>query len=213
MWDMQLVYIADYWELMEAKFEELIEGFITGKVGISESFISEQLSASLFENLMALKNDGHMATAGIGNALAKTNTVNIRTDRTSWLEAGTKNSAELEFLEIIERFIAYLNQTCYTGLNASEFHYALYEEGSFYGRHKDQFRNNNNRKYSMISYLNENWVESNGGQLVIHHEERSAQSILPMNCRTVFFQSEILEHEVLKANRSRMSVTGWLKRI
>ena len=154
-----------------------------------------------------------MATAGIGNALAKTNTVSVRTDRTSWLEAGTKNSAELEFLEIIERFIAYLNQTCYTGLNASEFHYALYEEGSFYGRHKDQFRNNNNRKYSMISYLNENWVESNGGQLVIHHEERIAQSILPLNCRTVFFQSEILEHEVLKANRSRMSVTGWLKRI
>jgi SM-20-related protein len=89
----------------------------------------------------------------------------------------------------------------------------LYEEGSFYGKHKDQFRNNSNRKYSMISYLNDNWDEGNGGQLIIHHEDREAQKILPVNGKTVFFQSDVLEHEVVKANRSRMSVTGWLKRV
>ena len=198
---------------MEAKFEELVEGFITGKIGISELFMTEQLSASLAGNLIGLKNDGLMATAGIGTAHSKTETLNIRTDRTSWLDAGTKNMAEMEFLDIIERFMAYLNQTCYTGLNACEFHYALYEEGTFYGRHKDQFRNNNNRKFSMISYLNNDWTERNGGQLMIHHDNKAAQSILPTNCKTVFFQSDILEHEVVKANRPRMSVTGWLKRI
>jgi len=198
---------------MEAKFEELIEGFITGKIGISELFMTEQLSASLLGNLMRLKDDGLMATAGIGNAHTKTDTLSIRSDRTSWLDAGTKNMAEMEFLDIIERFMAHLNRTCYTGLNACEFHYALYEEGTFYGRHKDQFGNDSNRKYSMISYLNDNWIESNGGQLIIHHEDKAAQSILPTNCKTVFFQSDILEHEVVKAYRPRMSVTGWLKRV
>jgi len=198
---------------MEAKFEELVEGFITGKVGISESFMTEQLSASLLLNLMNLDDSGLMATAGIGNAHTKTDTLSIRTDRTSWLDAATKNAAEMEFLEIIERFIAHLNDTCYTVLNACEFHYALYEEGSFYGRHKDQFRNNNSRKFSMISYLNTNWIESNGGQLIIHHETGTAQHILPQNLKTVFFQSDVLEHEVAKANRPRMSVTGWLKRV
>jgi SM-20-related protein len=198
---------------MEAKFEELVEGFVTGRVGISDSFITEQLSASLSGNLMDLRNGGHMATAGIGNAQAKSETLSIRTDRTSWLDAGTKNVAEMEFLDIIERFMSYLNRTCYTGLNACEFHYALYEEGTFYGRHKDQFRNNNNRKFSMISYLNDDWMESNGGQLIIYHDDKAAQNILPLNCKTVFFQSDMLEHEVAKANRPRLSVTGWLKRV
>ena len=198
---------------MEAKFEELVEGFITGKIGISESFLTEQLSASLFGNLMLLNESGFMAMAGIGNALKKAETTGIRSDRTSWLEADTKNMAEMEFLDIMDRFIAYLNETCYTGLNACEFHYALYEEGTFYGRHKDQFRNNNSRKFSMISYLNDNWIESNGGQLIIHHDDRAEQSILPLNCKTVFFQSDKLEHEVVRANRPRMSVTGWLKRV
>lgn len=154
-----------------------------------------------------------MARAGIGNGHTKMETLSVRSDRTSWLDADTKNEAEMEFLEIIRRFITYINRTCYTGLNACEFHYALYEEGTFYGRHKDQFRNNNNRKFSMISYLNDNWIESNGGQLIIHHDDRAAQKILPLNCKTVFFQSDMLEHEVAIANRPRMSVTGWLKRV
>ena len=65
----------------------------------------------------------------------------------------------------------------------------------------------------MISYLNENWVKADGGQLIIHHEDREAQNISPDNCKTVFFQSDMLEHEVALATRPRMSVTGWLKRI
>ena len=31
---------------MEAKFEELIEGYITGNIGISEEFISKNLAAA-----------------------------------------------------------------------------------------------------------------------------------------------------------------------
>lgn len=198
---------------MEAKFEELVEGFITGKIGISEAFMTEQLSASLFRNLMELNNSGMMSAAGIGNAQQKHNMPGVRTDKTSWLNADTKNLAEMEFLEIMDEFMRHLNRTCYTGLNACEFHYALYEEGSFYGRHKDQFRNNSDRKFSMISYLNEDWIESNGGHLIIHHDDRAAQYILPLNCKTVFFQSDVLQHEVAIANRPRMSVTGWLKRV
>jgi SM-20-related protein len=198
---------------MEAKFEELVEGFITGSIGISESFISQKLSASLIQNLIGLKNSGALATAGIGNATVKAGSLNVRGDKTSWLDADTKNDAEKEFLSIVAQFIAYLNETCYTGLNACEFHYALYEQGTFYARHKDQFRNNNSRKFSMISYLNDNWATADGGQLIIHHQDREAQNISPDNCKTVFFQSDMLEHEVAIATRPRMSITGWLKRV
>ena len=163
---------------MEAKFEELIEGFITNKIGIA----------------------------------VKDKTQKIRGDKTCWIDSKTKNTAEMEFLDMIAQFTGHLNKTCFTGINSCEFHYALYEEGTGYIRHKDQFKNDYNRKYSMMTYLNENWVVTDGGQLVIHHDDETTQEILPTNQKAIFFQSDILEHEVAVANRQRMSVTGWLKR-
>jgi SM-20-related protein len=47
-----------------------------------------------------------------------------------------------------------MNETCYAGITGYEFHYAFYEEGSFYKRHVDQFQNNQGREFSMITYLN-----------------------------------------------------------
>ena len=198
--------------MMEAKFEELIESFVTNKIGISEAFLSLPLAAALQKNLRQLNTDNRMISAGIGNSAGRDTNKRVRSDKTFWLEDDTKNDAELEFMDIIREFMGHLNRTCYTGLNACEFHYALYEEGSFYARHKDQLRNDDNRKYSMISYLNEDWVESNGGQLIVYNEKGN-RSILPTNQKAVFFQSDIVEHEVAVANRSRMSLTGWLKRI
>ena len=197
---------------MLAKFEELIEGFITGNIGISETFLSLSLAAALQQNLHTLNSGGLMIQAGIGNAATKTDNKKIRGDSTCWIEGDTKNDAELEFMEQITHFMEHLNRTCYTGLNACEFHYALYEEGSFYSRHKDRFKNDDNRKFSMISYLNTDWLERDGGQLIIHNAD-NIQSISPNNQKAVFFQSDVLEHEVAVAHRQRMSVTGWLKRV
>jgi SM-20-related protein len=36
---------------------------------------------------------------------------------------------------------------------------------------------------------------------------------MPHAQTSVFFKSDELEHEVAMAHRSRMSITGWLKRI
>jgi SM-20-related protein len=64
----------------------------------------------------------------------------------------------------------------------------------------------------MISYLNKNWEENDGGQLLVYQDDQ-VQKILPQSQTTVFFKSNEMEHEVTLANRSRMSVTGWLKQI
>ena len=197
---------------MEAKFEELIEGFITNKIGISEAFLGVALAADLQENLLRLNLNGKMIQAGIGNDAVRDTTQKIRSDKTCWLEKGTQNAAEMEFMDMIRQFMEHLNRTCFTGLNACEFHYALYEEGSFYARHKDRFKNDSNRKYSMISYLNNDWVAADGGALVVHQAEYT-QQILPNIQKAIFFQSDVLEHEVAVAHRPRMSLTGWLKRV
>ncbi|MNL15131.1 2OG-Fe(II) oxygenase superfamily protein [compost metagenome] len=107
-------------------------------------------------------------------------------------------------------FVSYLNRTCYTGITGYEFHYTLYEKGSFYKKHVDQFRNNEVRQYSMIMYLNAGWKEKDGGQLCIHHPDH-LQNIAPMAGKSVFFKSSDLPHEVLRTNKPRMSITGWLK--
>ena len=110
----------------------------------------------------------------------------------------------------MDAFILYLNTTCYTSITSYEFHYTMYEKGDFFKKHLDQFKNNDSRKFSFIIYLNQNWIAADGGELLIHHQH-SEQHISPQNGKSVFFKSNELPHEVLITNKSRMSITGWLK--
>ena len=196
---------------MQEVFEEIVESFIKDKVGIANLFLTGQLALLLQQHIHRLHEDGQMMNAGTGNKTPGMDKL-VRGDKIHWLDKKNKHTDELGFLEHVEDFIQYLNKTCYTGINAYEFHYALYEEGSFYKRHKDQFRNDSNRKYSLISYLNDDWAEADGGQLWVYHDGET-QKIIPNNRKAVFFQSNELEHEVTTAMRARMSVTGWLKRV
>ena len=196
---------------MDEKFEEIVESFITNKVGISDLFLTGQLATLLQQHIQRLDEGGYMNSAGIGNNTIQNHDHKIRGDKIHWLDKKSGHIEEQGFLEHIENFIDYLNRTCYTGINDYEFHYALYEQGSFYKRHKDQFRNDSNRKYSLISYLNDDWLESDGGQLWVH-QDKAIKKIIPTMRKAVFFESNELEHEVTTARRSRMSVTGWLKR-
>jgi SM-20-related protein len=100
--------------------------------------------------------------------------------------------------------------SCYAGITSYEFHYTLYETGSFYSKHVDQFKDNSSRKYSIISYLNADWKEMDGGELKINLLGKD-KVISPMQGKTVFFRSNELIHEVLVTHKPRLSVTGWLK--
>lgn len=198
--------------IMNKRFDKLIDSFLDDKIGIDPGFLSERLSKGLHQNILQLQNDELMTAAGIGNDEVKDAGQKMRTDKIYWLDKSHHNAYENEFLQLVEEFIEHLNSTCYAGINDYEFHYAVYEEGSSYKRHKDQFRNDSNRKYSLITYLNENWLEEDGGQLWAYLND-GVQKILPQSKTAVFFKSDEMEHEVTKANRSRMSITGWLKRV
>jgi len=56
------------------------------------------------------------------------------------LDRGHENEYENDFLDQIDDFIKYLNRSCFAGITSYEFHYSLYEIGSFYKRHLDQFK-------------------------------------------------------------------------
>ena len=195
---------------LENIFNTLINSFIDDKVGIAENFLSTSLAAHLKNNLAKLYADNQLHSAGTGNNTLAVQNKSARTDIIYWLDRKHNNQYENDFFDLMDSFIIHLNKTCFTGITGYEFHYTLYEKGSFYKKHIDQFRNNDSRKYSMIMYLNEGWQLADGGELCIQHNDHQ-QKISPVNGKTVFFKSNELEHEVLLNNKPRMSITGWLK--
>jgi SM-20-related protein len=195
---------------LQESFNTLIDSFIEDKVGITGGFLEDSLALGLKTNLLALYADEKMQDARTGNNSLPGTGKSIRSDKIHWLDRCHQDVHENDFFDILDQFILHLNETCYSGITGYEFHYTLYEKGSSYKKHLDQFRNNDSRKYSMIIYLNENWQAGDGGELCIHHGDY-LQHITPENGKTVFFKSSDLEHEVLVSNKARMSITGWLK--
>jgi SM-20-related protein len=191
-------------------FNALIDSFIDNKVGITQNFISAQLSLQLKQNLINIYSEKLFKHAGTGNDKDVKHDSKVRGDMIYWLDRKHNNSHENAFFDVMDSFILHLNNTCYTGITGYEFHYTLYPTGSFYKKHLDQFKSNDSRKYSMIIYLNTGWLEADGGELCIHHID-GLQIISPENGKSVFFKSNELEHEVLCTNKPRMSITGWLK--
>ena len=195
---------------MHIIFDQLINSFIADKVGITENFLTESLAFHLKENLTKCYSTQQLHQAGIGNAVLAVQDKLVRSDMIFWLDRKHNDQYENEFFELMDQFISHLNSSCYAGITGYEFHYTLYEKGSFYKKHIDRFRNNDSRQYSMIMYLNEGWQNGDGGELNIHHIDHQ-QKIAPINNKTVFFKSDEIEHEVLVTNKTRMSITGWLK--
>ncbi|MEO6406259.1 MAG: 2OG-Fe(II) oxygenase [Ferruginibacter sp.] len=197
---------------MQEKIDLLIDSYLQDNIGITKDFLNKELTKGLYKHIHQLKEDNLMINSGIGNDEHKDADQKMRSDKIYWMDKSHENKYEREFLQLAEDFISRLNNTCYTGINDYEFHYAVYEKGSFYRRHKDQFKTDNNRKYSFICYLNENWLEEDGGQLIVYHDNHT-QKIQPHASTAVFFKADEMEHEVMISQRQRMSISGWLKQV
>ena len=196
---------------MEACFETLIARYIATKVGVVENFIALPLRTQLAAHVHQLHFDNLLTPAGIGNTQKLQQNQAIRKDYIYWLDRKNNNAHETAFLDQIEAFIGYLNESCYAGITGYEFHYSFYEKGAFYRKHLDQFQDNSSRQFSMISYLNPEWKIDDGGELCVY-QEKNTQKISPIGGTTVFFKSNELLHEVLVTQEPRLSITGWLKR-
>ena len=197
----------------EEKFEVLIEGLLANNYGVCDDFLQPELVRALRRNLLGMHTAGEMHAAGIGQKADFQRDETVRGDVIKWLDDAPEDDAEQELLDHIQAFTDYLNRTCFTGINGSEFHYAYYAQHSFYKRHIDQFKADQGRQYSLVIYLNENWQEADAGQISLYTAD-GEKRLLPLGGRAVFFKSDVLPHEVhASATRYRLSVTGWLKRI
>ena len=194
------------------QFEQLITGLINNSYGCCDDFTTKSTSTGLRNNLNRHNKDGELHQSGISNNDDLQTNQEIRGDKIKWLA----NNSEDEFEAIIQlkmgNFIEHLNKTCYTSISEFESHYASYEQASFYKRHIDQFKNDNQRKFSVILYLNDDWTTKDGGLLSLYPKDAEQIDIAPMEGRMVFFRSDEMEHEVHPSfTRRRNSIAGWMK--
>lgn len=148
--------------------------------------------------------------AGISASSAKQIDKRRRRDKIFWLDED--GGCVSEFLDFIEGLRNYLNRSLYLGLSYYEAHFARYEQGDFYEKHLDAFKNSKNRVVTTVYYLNEAWREEDGGELTIYDsEDKLLQRVLPHKNRLVVFMSEEFPHAVASANKERYSIAGWYR--
>ncbi len=176
----------------------------------------------LYQRIRLLSASEELKQAKVGRSSIAKNITQIRGDKTYWLE--TNNDTDQQFLSTMDQLRLALNQRLFLGLFEYESHYAVYQPGSFYKKHSDVLaenstsimRSNNlsnkNRILSSVYYLNDNWDNHDGGELVLYNDKNSTlETIYPKKNNLVLFLSEQFPHEVKITTQTRYSITGWFR--
>lgn len=131
-----------------------------------------------------------------------------RGDETYWLDDRDAVSRFIKYK--MEQLKVDMNGRFFCGLKTIELHAAHYPPGTKYGKHLDVSKNGNDRVVSMVTYLNDNWTEEDGGQLRLYTND-GIMDIEPKIGTTILFLSKQMQHEVLTTQVDRYSITGWFR--
>jgi SM-20-related protein len=190
---------------------------------VMDNFLSPSVIDTLASEVLVLQDSALLHAANTGRAQTTVNT-KFRGDSIYWINEAESSPAQQIYLDEMERLRKELNRHLYLGLDALESHLALYPIGAGYQKHLDRFKANDSsqlpqRQISCILYLNKDWLEEDGGYLRLYLNADDATDgivatapsldIAPIAGRLVMFLSGTFYHEVLPANRARMSLTGW----
>ena len=197
---------------MITKVQKILEDLEQQGYSIQEDFFSYDLTFDLKETLSSLREQNLLKQAGIGRKNDFHIEQSIRNDVISWFDESTLSPSQSEFLQITEHLQTAINERFFLGLFEFEVHFALYAANAFYKRHLDQHKNQDTRVVTLISYLNENWEDDDGGELKIYLKNDKSLLVKPKAGTLVCFMSAEFEHEVLPAKRERASLTGWFRK-
>ena len=186
---------------------KIVDALVNDGYIVIENAITKELCSALLQDA---RSESGFTNAGISS----TNDLHIdsskRRDKTLWLDED--GSCRSEYLAFSKELQESLNRELYLGLSYYESHYALYSEGDFYEKHLDAFKGSKNRVVTTVLYLNEEWKDEDGGELVIYDEEdKEIQKVTPNAGTLVVFLSDKFPHEVLEANTKRYSIAGWFR--
>lgn len=173
-----------------------------------------------FETEMALQllqasqsKSAHFRPAGINHSqMGQQQLESVRSDQIYWLDSKQTDlsSTEKKLLTGLTSLQAQLQNYFRIRLNEYECHYAVYQPGQRYQRHRDTLKANNKRIFSFVIYLNPDWTAADGGQIIGYNKNEVLFKIEPLAGQMLLFKSDI-EHEVAESIRTRFSLTGWLR--
>ncbi|ATJ83522.1 2OG-Fe(II) oxygenase [Halomonas beimenensis] len=199
--------------LPEARLAELVDALVEQGWYLGEGFLPESLHAPLLAELEEMAERRALEAAGIGRGTERHLRRDIRGDAIRWLDR--ESLAQRRYLEAMGDLQQTLNQALFLGLFEYEAHFAQYPAGAFYRRHLDSFRGRANRVISTVGYLNPDWPEDGGGEMVIFapdDADREVARVRPEAGTFVCFLSDRVPHEVLPTRRPRASIAGWFRR-
>lgn len=197
---------------MEIEFERIASQLLDKGLAIEDGLFDDDLLVQLHAEAEQAYISGDFEAAEVGKGVAKQQVAELRNDHVKWLHRNTASSAVETYWLFLDQLRDYLSNYFRIHLERTEIHFAVYPKGSFYTKHKDQFRSGGNRIFSVILYLNPNWTPSDGGELRVYSEQDDFFDIAPILGRLVCFRSDQVLHEVLVSNAPRLSITGWMRR-
>lgn len=99
----------------------------------------------------------------------------------------------------------------------------FHPDGARYERHRDALptddpQDTNQRRITVVLYLNPGWVTSHGGEVKIfsrpddHGFPEGAERIVkPLLGRILVLLSGVVDHEILPCHKSRYALTAWMR--
>mmetsp|Transcript_27077 Transcript_27077/g.35503 ORF Transcript_27077/g.35503 Transcript_27077/m.35503 type:complete len:260 (-) Transcript_27077:80-859(-) len=215
-------------ELLLAQISEAIES--EGLFVLDNLFSREQMLQCGIE-LQEMDNADLLKPATITRGLVNDCDQRSRGDRVTFLKCDdllegaerlNKDKSGIQYhLRAMNALRICLENILQKGMEKSSFMGAIYPgDGSGYICHRDSSPDCPGRKLTVLFYLNHDWEESDGGQLVIYKDAADDEgnlsedklepsiTINPIGGRLVIFVSS-MEHEVLPCYRQRMAITSW----
>ncbi|STY81171.1 Fe(II)-dependent oxygenase superfamily protein [Moraxella veridica] len=133
----------------------------------------------------------------------------IRGDDIRWIDEDCPIG--MDYLGSIMSLAEYFNQALYAGIRRSEAHYACYPAGFGYQWHVDNPKGRDERVISAVFYLNDDWSDTDGGEILVIDKMGKQQTLQPKANRLVIFDSN-LRHQVNITHRYRFSIATWMRK-
>ncbi|MFC0821135.1 2OG-Fe(II) oxygenase [Moraxella marmotae] len=159
-------------------------------------------------DLLALQNESGFIDYKEAHLTHGERQTQIRGDSIRWIDDDCPAGAA--YLRSIWELGRYFNQTLYTGIRSAEAHYACYPAGFGYQWHVDNRQGHDERVISAVFYLNDDWQDSDGGEILVIDKTGEQQTLMPKANRLVIFDSN-LRHQVNITHRRRFSIATWLR--
>ncbi|WP_416140831.1 2OG-Fe(II) oxygenase [Halomonas sp. HK25] len=192
---------------------QLIDALVEQGWYLGTGVLDGDLCADLHAELQTLAEHDALEAAGIGRGRELTLRRDIRGDAIHWLDR--ESLAQRRYLSAMGEVQQALNQALFLGLFEYEAHFAHYPTGAFYRKHLDSFRGRANRVVSTVGYLNPDWPEDGGGEMVLYAPDAPGLEVArarPAAGTFACFLAERVPHEVLPTRLPRASIAGWFRR-